>query len=137
MSEQRNTKKINVVAAVIYSNGNFFVTQRGYGEFQGYWEFPGGKVEKGESKEDALKREIKEELSTKIEIVRHIQTIDYDYPTFHITLNFYLCRVEEGLLTLNEHESAKWLKHFELTDLNWLPADREFVEMLSRNFNDL
>lgn len=137
MSEQLITKHINVVAAVICSNGKIFATQRGYGDFKGYWEFPGGKVENGETKEQALIREIEEELRTKIHIDKHIKTIDYDYPTFHITLSFYLCRVEEGSLTLIEHKSAKWLSPQELTSLNWLPADKNFVEILQKNFSKL
>ena len=117
-------KQIEVVAAIIHDNQNrIFATQRGYGEWKDYWEFPGGKIEPGESPEQALKREIWEELETRIVIERFVRTIEWDYPTFHLTLHCYQCRVESGALTLKEHEAARWLSTDELPSVNWLPAD--------------
>lgn len=120
-------KTIEVVAAVIKAKEEnqykIFTTQRGYGEFKGMWEFPGGKVEDGESREVALKREINEELKTEIEITDFIQTIEYDYPNFHLTMHCFLCNVVSGDLTLMEHEDSKWLSIDELYSVDWLPAD--------------
>ena len=117
-------KQIEVVAAIIHDNGNrVFATQRGYGDFKDGWEFPGGKMEPGETPEEALKREIWEELETKIVIERFVQTVEWDYPTFHLTMHCYWCYVESGALTLKEHEAARWLNKEELSCVNWLPAD--------------
>ena len=117
-------KKIEVVAAIIHDNDNrIFATQRGYGDFKDGWEFPGGKMEPGETPEEALKREIWEELETKIVIERFVQTVEWDYPTFHLTMHCYWCHVESGTLTLKEHEAARWLNKEELSCVNWLPAD--------------
>lgn len=122
---------IEVAAAVIHDGeGRLFATQRGYGEWQGWWEFPGGKREAGESPEEALRREIREELDTGILIERHITTVDYDYPTFHLTMHCYLCRIESGSPTLKEHSEARWLAPHELTSVRWLPADLLVVEKL-------
>ena len=123
-------KTIKVVAAIIIENGNVFATQRGYGEFKDGWEFPGGKVEANETPEDALVREIKEELDTEIEVLELLDTVEYDYPKFHLTMHCYLSRIVSGRINLLEHEDAKWLAHDELDSLNWLPADRIVVRDL-------
>ncbi len=124
-------KQIEVVAAIIHdAAGRIFVTQRGYGDFKDYWEFPGGKMEPGEMAEEALKREIWEELETRIVIERFVKTIEWDYPQFHLKLHCYFCHVESGHLELKEHEAAKWLRKEELESVNWLPADRDLVKEL-------
>lgn len=123
-------KLVHVVAAVICNKGRVFATQRGYGEFRDMWEFPGGKVEPGESREDALKREIREELDTEISIDSFLCTAEYDYPSFHICLHCYLCSVISGTLTLKEHEAARWLSPADLDSVSWLPADMEAVGLL-------
>ncbi|MCQ2298823.1 MAG: (deoxy)nucleoside triphosphate pyrophosphohydrolase [Bacteroidales bacterium] len=121
----------NVVAAVIQDkNGRFFCTQRGYGEFKGYWEFPGGKIEEGETPEDALVREIREELDSEVEVGKLIHTIEWDYPTFHLSMRCYLCKVVSGDLCLKEHLSALWLSADELETIEWLPADLELIPIL-------
>lgn len=116
-------KTIKVVAAVIKRNNKIFVTQRGYGEFKDGWEFPGGKVEKGETKEEALIREIKEELDTVIKVDSYLDTIEYDYPDFHLSMDCFVCSIVEGNLVLKEHEDSKWIKKEEIDTLNWLSAD--------------
>lgn len=123
-------KTIEVVAAVIHKDGAYFATQRGYGEFEGMWEFPGGKIEPGESRESALKREIQEELGIDITIDKFLCTTDYDYPSFHLTMHCYLCRVELGMIELREHKSARWLTVDMLDSVEWLSADLEVVEKL-------
>lgn len=124
-------KQIEVVAAIIHdAAGRIFATQRGYGDFKDYWEFPGGKMEPGETAEEALKREIWEELETRIVVERFVKTIEWDYPQFHLTLHCYYCHVESGHLELKEHEAAKWLRKEELESVNWLPADRDLVKEL-------
>ena len=123
-------KVIEVVAAIIYKDGAYFTTQRGYGEFEGMWEFPGGKIEPGESSEYALKREIQEELGIDITIDKFLCTTEYDYPSFHLTMHCYLCRVEVGEIELREHKSAQWLTAEILDNMEWLPADKEVVEKL-------
>ena len=124
-------KTIEVVAAIIHdSDGRIFATQRGYGDMKDGWEFPGGKVEARESPEEALKREIFEELETKIQIERLVQTVEYDYPKFHLTMHCYWCSIESGSLTLKEHEAAKWLQLSDLDSVDWLPADRIVVEAI-------
>lgn len=123
-------KTIEVVAAIIVEEGKVLATQRGYGEFQGGWEFPGGKVELGETLESALKREIKEELDVGIEIATYIDTVEYDYPYFHLTMHCYKCRMLNGLLKLKEHEAAKWVSQNELKEVDWLAADRIVVERM-------
>ena len=124
-------KQIEVVAAIIHdSNGRVFATQRGYGEMKDGWEFPGGKVELGESSEDALKREILEELETIIKIERLVQTVEYDYPAFHLKMHCFWCSIENGSLTLKEHEAAKWLGKEQLDSVDWLPADRIVVNTI-------
>ena len=129
-------KTIEVVAAVIIENCKVFATQRGYGQFKDGWEFPGGKIEKGESLEDALVREIREELDSLISVNDYLCTIDFDYPEFHLTMHCYLCSVTEGSLVLKEHEAARWLGRDEIWDVDWLPADIEVVKALEeRSFN--
>ena len=121
-------KTIKVVAAVIKRNNKIFVTQRGYGEFKDGWEFPGGKVEKGETKEEALIREIKEELDTVIKVDSYLDTIEYDYPDFHLSMDCFVCSIVEGHLVLKEHEDSKWIKKEEIDTLNWLPADLVIID---------
>ena len=120
-------KSIEVVAAVIKHKDRIFATQRGYGEFKDGWEFPGGKMEANETPQEALKREIKEELDTEIEVNDLIDTINYDYPTFHLTMHCFWCTVKSGKLELLEHEDAKWLSKKELESVDWLPADKELL----------
>ena len=125
-------KTIRVVAAVIQAENSegkpmIFATQRGYGEMKDGWEFPGGKIEKGETPEEALKREIIEELETEIEVLEYIDTIEYDYPTFHLSMDCFWCEVIKGNLVLKEAEDAKWLKKNELDKVDWLPADVELI----------
>jgi 8-oxo-dGTP diphosphatase len=124
-------KQIEVVAAIIHdTEGRIFATQRGYGDMKDGWEFPGGKVEAGESPENALKREIFEELETRIQIERLVTTVEYDYPKFHLKMHCYLCNIESGNLTLKEHEAAKWLKLSDIYTVDWLPADKAVVDLL-------
>ena len=128
MSEKRT---IEVVAAVIFDEqGRIFATQRGYGEWKDWWEFPGGKIEACETPRQALKREIREELEAEIEVGELMKTIDYDYPQFHLTMHCFKCRLMGGL-TLKEHEAAKWLTPSELASVNWLPADEDFIKEIS------
>ena len=124
-------KFIEVVAAIIHRDGAYIATLRGYGEFDGMWEFPGGKIEPGESSEDALKREIQEELGVDIVIEDLICTTEYDYPSFHLTMHCYLCRVEAGEIELREHKSARWLRPEELGSVEWLPADKDVILRLN------
>ena len=125
-------KTIEVVAAVIFdAQGRIFATQRGYGEWKDWWEFPGGKIEPGESRQQALRREIREELDAVIEVGELLRTINYDYPTFHLTMHCFKCRLANGHLTLLEHEAAKWLTPSELQSVRWLPADEEIIQDLS------
>lgn len=125
-------KTINVVAALIVNDGKIFATQRGYGDWKGFWEFPGGKVEPEESPEDALRREIREELATEIDVERFITTVEWDYPSFHLSMRCYLCSIVSGSLTLLEHEAATWLDREHLCDVNWLPADRDIIPEIER-----
>ena len=123
-------KTIHVTAAVIAENGRIFATQRGYGDWKDYWEFPGGKVEDGETPEEALVREIREELDTKIAVGEKLITVEYDYPAFHLLMDCFRCRIEEGALTLLEHEAARWLPAADLRQVNWLPADLLVVDAI-------
>lgn len=124
-------KRIEVVAAVIVRDGKYFATQRGYGEFKDYWEFPGGKVEPGESREEGLMREIREELDTDIRVDAFLTTVECDYPSFHLTMHCYRCTVVSGRLVLKEHENAAWLDAGQLYDVHWLPADLEVVRTIT------
>ncbi|MBR3147661.1 MAG: (deoxy)nucleoside triphosphate pyrophosphohydrolase [Eubacterium sp.] len=126
----KERKLIEVAAAVIMKNGKFFATQRGYGPYKDKWEFPGGKIEQGETREHALEREIKEELDTEIEVGDFLCTVEYDYPEFHLTMHCFLCDVVSGKLTLLEHEDAKWLKRDGIWSVDWLPANVEVVKVL-------
>lgn len=121
-------KTLEVVAAVITDNNKVFATQRGYGNYKDKWEFPGGKVEAGEYPEEALVREIKEELDTFIKVEHFLCTVEYDYPEFHLTMHCYRCSVIEGQLVLKEHEAAKWLDMDDLWGVDWLPADVKVIE---------
>lgn len=121
-------KKIEVVAAVILQDGKLFATQRGYGEWKDWWEFPGGKIESGETPEEALKREIREELATEIEVKELLTTIDYDYSKFHLTMHCFLCTILNGQPSLLEHEDALWLEKNEVNSVRWLPADKDVIE---------
>ena len=121
-------KTVKVVAAVIRKDNRIFATERGYGEFKDKWEFPGGKIESGESGPEALKREIREELDTIIDVGDYIDTIEYDYPTFHLSMECYWCTVVEGKLTLLEHENALWLDRDSLLSVEWLPADLVIID---------
>ena len=123
-------KTIEVVAAVIRKDDKIFTTQRGYGEWKDWWEFPGGKMEPGETQEEALEREIREELSTDISVDEFLCTVEYDYPKFHLVMHCYMCSLLTDSLHLNEHEAAKWLGREELTSVKWLPADMEIIERL-------
>ena len=116
-------KRIEVVAAIIRKGDAIFATQRGYGDFKDWWEFPGGKMEPGETPEEALVREIREELSADISIDKFLYTVDYDYPAFHLTMHCYMCSLLCEALHLNEHEAVRWLKADEIHSVNWLPAD--------------
>jgi 8-oxo-dGTP diphosphatase len=123
-------KRIEVVAAIIRKERKIFATQRGYGEWKDWWEFPGGKMEPGETPEEALKREIREELSTEICVDELLCTVEYDYPKFALTLHCYLCSLVTEALHLNEHEAARWLANDELDSVKWLPADLEVIEKI-------
>lgn len=123
-------KTVRVVAAVIRKGNKIFATQRGYGEFKDGWEFPGGKIEEGETPEQALAREIKEELDTEIQVGKLIDTIEYDYPKFHLSMDCFWCEIMQGGLELKEHEAARWLSKEELYSVDWLPADVGVVEKI-------
>lgn len=131
-------KTIKVVAAVIKAENEqgetvIFATQRGYGDYKGGWEFPGGKIEEGETPQNALVREIGEELDTEIEVGDLIDTIEYDYPKFHLSMNCYWCRVVQGNLVLKEHQAAKWLTKERLRDVDWLPADITLIDLIEKS----
>ena len=126
-------KVIKVVAAIIAEKGRIFATQRGYGEFKDGWEFPGGKIEEGETPQQALVREIQEELDTEVEVGDLLGTVEYDYPTFHLSMQCFLCRIKSGRLNLKEHEAARWLAEDELDSVDWLPADIEVLDWIRRS----
>ena len=130
-------KTIKVVAAVICDSlenmTKIFAAARGYGEFKGQWEFPGGKVESGESSREALVREIQEELNVRIKVSRLIDRIEYDYPSFHLSMDCFWCEIADGEIVLKEAESARWLKPGELHSVNWLPADRVLVDEIAEH----
>ena len=126
-------KTIEVVAAIIHdSDGRILATQRGYGDWQGWWEFPGGKMEPSETPEEALYREIREELETNIIVERLLDTVEWDYPDFHLTMHCYWCHIGSGNLTLKEHTSARWLANAELDSVCWLPADVQIIGKLKQ-----
>ena len=124
-------KRIEVAAAIIINNDKIFACQRGYGEWKDWWEFPGGKLEAGETPEEALKREIHEELSAEISVDEFLCTVEYDYPAFHLKMHCYLCSLVTEALHLNEHEAARWLTKDELNSVKWLPADAKLISHLS------
>ena len=126
-------KQVEVVAAIIRDgDGRVFATQRGYGDWKDWWECPGGKTEPGETPEEALKREIREELSAEISADKFLCTVDYDYPAFHLTMHCFLCSLLSEAMHLNEHEAARWLRKEELNSIKWLPADRQILETLKK-----
>ncbi len=126
-------KQIKVVAAIIQNENKILATKRGYGEFINMWEFPGGKIESGETKEDALIREIKEELNVKINVDKFAIDIEYQYPDFYLFMSCFMCSIKEGSIELLEHNDAKWITKEELDTLNWLPADIEAINYLKEN----
>ncbi len=132
----RGVKTVKVVAAILRDGDRIFATQRGYGEYKDYWEFPGGKVEAGETPRQALAREIREELDTVIEVGDLLMTVEFDYPAFHLSMDCYWAAVVEGKLTLLEHESARWLRREELDTVAWLPADRAVAERIKDAWKD-
>ena len=128
-------KRIEVVAAIISDGDKIFATQRGYGEWKDWWEFPGGKMETGETPEEALRREIREELATEISVDNFLTTVEYDYPEFHLTMHCYICSVISGLLMLREHEDARWLPVGEIDSVKWMPADITVINLLKKTIN--
>ncbi len=131
MNMNMNMKTIEVVAAIIVEDGRIFATQRGYGDFKDMWEFPGGKMEPGETQEEALVREIREELDTVVSVDEFLCTVDHDYPSFHLTMHCFLCSVVRGELKLKEHKASRWLAKDELHSVDWLPADIDVIRALS------
>ena len=123
-------KTIRVVAAIIIDEGRVFATQRGYGEFKDGWEFPGGKIDAGETPEEALVREIKEELDTEVEVKELLDTVEYDYPNFHLSMDCFICSIKSGDLVLKEHEAATWLTKENLYSVDWLPADQGLIPQI-------
>ena len=128
-------KTIEVVAAIIRKGDKIFATQRGYGDWKDWWEFPGGKMEAGETPEEALVREIREELDTEITIDKFLHTVDYDYPQFHLTLHCFMCSLKSQQMHLNEHEAARWLGVDDLRSVNWLPADDQILPLIERELS--
>jgi 8-oxo-dGTP diphosphatase len=129
---EETLKTIEVVAAIIIENNKILATKRGYGDFQGGWEFPGGKIEPGETKEEALIREIKEELVIDIKVGKLLETVEYNYPKFHLTMYCYICKFISGKIVLKEHEDAKWVTKDELDSIEWLPADLSLIETIKK-----
>ena len=123
-------KTIRVAAAIMIEQGKVFATQRGYGEFKDGWEFPGGKIEPEETPEDAIVREIKEELDTEVQVVKLLDTVEYDYPKLHLSMDCFICHIKSGNLVLKEHEAAKWLTKDTLYSVDWLPADKGLIPMV-------
>ena len=128
-------KTVEVVAAIIINDGQVFATQRGYGEFQGWWEFPGGKMEAGESPQEALKREIREELDADVLVKELLETVEWDYPNFHLTMHCFICNLLSESLHLNEHEAATWLNLENLRSVKWLPADEILLDKIAEYLN--
>lgn len=132
MEDSKSIKTIEVVAAIIIKDNQVFATQRGYGQWQGWWEFPGGKIEPGETPEAALTREIREELNAEITVGSLLQTIEWDYPAFHLTMHCYLCTLNSDQLHLNEHSASAWLTLETLRSVNWLPADLGLLDEIEK-----
>lgn len=132
MEDSKSIKTIEVVAAIIIKDNQVFATQRGYGQWQGWWEFPGGKIEPGETPEAALTREIREELNAEITVGDLLQTIEWDYPAFHLTMHCYLCTLNSDQLHLNEHSASAWLTLETLRSVNWLPADLGLLDEIEK-----
>ena len=130
-------KTIKVAAAIIVHDNKIFATQRGYGEFRDGWEFPGGKIEEGETPQEALVREIKEELDTEIEVKEFLETVEYDYPEFHLSMDCFFCTIKSGELVLKEHEAAKWLTAETLDSVDWLPADQALVQSIKKHMEEI
>jgi 8-oxo-dGTP diphosphatase len=130
-------KSIEVVAAIIRKGDRIFATQRGYGDFKDYWEFPGGKMETGETPEQALVREIREELDAEIRIDKFLSTIEWDYPQFHLTMHCFVCSLVSNELHLNEHEAARWLNKDEIHTVNWLPADDQLLPLIVKELAEV
>jgi len=126
-----NMKTVRVAAAIILHENKIFATQRGYGEFKDGWEFPGGKLEPGETPQQALVREIREELDTEIEVGKLVDTVEYDYPAFHLSMDCFLCKIKSGKLVLKEHEAARWLTRETINSVDWLPADKGLIERIA------
>ena len=127
-----NMKTIRVVAAIIIDSGKVFATQRGYGDFKDGWEFPGGKIDAGETPEEALVREIKEELDTEVEVKEFLDTVEYDYPNFHLSMDCFICKIKSGDLVLKEHEASAWLTKETLYSVDWLPADQGLIPLIGK-----
>ena len=125
-------KTVQVVAAVIFQGDTIYATQRGYGPWRDYWEFPGGKIEPGETPEQALVREIREELDVGVTVLAPLTQVEYDYPDFHLSMQCFRCRIDEGEPTLKEHEAARWLSRKDLYSLRWLPADLEILPEIEK-----
>ena len=132
MEDSKSIKTIEVVAAIIIKDNQVFATQRGYGQWQGWWEFPGGKIEPGETPEAALTREIREELNAEITVGSLLQTIEWDYPAFHLTMHCYLCTLNSDQLHLNEHSASAWLTRKTLRSVTWLPADLGLLDEIEK-----
>ena len=130
-------KTVRVVAAIIIDNGKVFATQRGYGDFKGGWEFPGGKIDAGESAEEALVREIKEELDTEIEVLELLDTVEYDYPKFHLSMDCFICKIKAGDLVLKEHEASAWLTKDILYSVDWLAADEGLIPKIEKRLEKI
>lgn len=128
-----NMKTIRVVAAIMIDDGKVFATQRGYGEFKDGWEFPGGKIDVGETPEEALVREIKEELDTEVEVKELLDTVEYDYPNFHLSMDCFICKIKSGDLVLKEHEASAWLTKETLYSVDWLPADQGLIPLVEKH----
>lgn len=136
LKNQRKMKTINVVAAIIRDGNRVFATQRGYGDYKDGWEFPGGKIETGETPQKALVREIKEELDTEVVVGDLLTIIEYDYPTFHLSMQCFWCQIVEGTLVLKEHEAARWLDLESIDSVDWLPADQTIIPLLKEKMED-
>ena len=128
-------RRIEVVAAIIRKGDKVFATQRGYGEWKDWWEWPGGKMEPGETPEEALVREIREELDAEIDIRKFLHTVEWDYPSFHLTMHCFICSLQKEALHLNEHESARWLAADELASVRWLPADLILLPLIEKELD--